>query len=75
MNFDRPLSGRDRLISVATEPDDGDDEVWPLDAHNGFLSHSKMEYVRNMRQVRRKTEKETEMIRRSGTLNGRALAR
>jgi len=33
------------------------DKKWPLDAENGFLSHKKMQYERNLRQVRRQEEK------------------
>lgn len=51
--FDEPKSAR---FSVASEEGNQAvaEEIWALDAKNGFLSHSKMQYVRNMRQVRSK---------------------
>ena len=54
---------RDRLFSNVSKRRESkkvsifDDEitemVWKKDAHNGFLSHSKMRFVRNTRQVRK----------------------
>ena len=46
---------------MVTEGDEDEEDVWDLDAENGFLSHSKMLYVVNQRQVRHTTMIEDEV--------------
>ena len=48
---------RERIFSVESDAED-DDDIWEKDAANGFLSYSKMEYVKNMRQVRQQSLKD-----------------
>jgi len=58
LDLAEPVAPRARIFSSASLEDDDEGDVWEKDAENGFLSYSKMIYVKNMRQVRQQSSKQ-----------------